>query len=159
MIKRLIFVLIILLVWILVVEGDRYFALHPTSAMPSNVSNSNNNNSLSDSPAPTITIEDNKLQERIQSQLYSSISTGMTYEEVSSIIGWQGVLIYQTQVNLGGKAIETKVYQWNYNVYSHTVPTTNNFDRDRIIHPYQNLTLEFQDNVLVELPISMVEPY
>lgn len=158
MIKRLIFVLIILLVWILVVEGDRYFALHPTSAMP-RAGNSHNNINLSNSPAPTITIEDNKLQEQIQSQLYSSISTGMTYEEVSSIIGWQGVLVYQAQVNVSGKAIETKVYQWNYDdVYSHTVPT-NNFEKDRIIHPYQNLTLEFQNNVLVELPVSRVEPY
>ena len=142
---------------------NRYFALDPTSAMPPGAGNSNNIN-LSNSPAPTITVEDDlakepSLQEQIRSQLYNSISTGMTYEEVSSIIGWQGVLVYQTQVNLSGKAIETKVYQWNYDdVYSHTVPT-NNFEKDRIIHPYQNLTLEFQNNILIELPVSRVEPY
>ena len=148
-IKRFIFVLIILLACILAVESDRYFN-HPISAMPPGISHNNGN--LSNPYAEVITekdlIEDPSLQEKIRTQLYSSISTGMTYEEVSSIIGWQGVLIYQTQTNVGGKAIETKIYQWN-DVDARIV--SNRFGKDGIIDPYRNLTLEFQDDVLVEL--------
>ena len=149
MIRRFIFVLIILLVWIIVVQSDRYFN-HSISAMPSGIGHSNSN--LSD-PAEVI-IESDSTEapspQKIRSQLYSNISTGMTYEEVSSIIGWQGILIYQTKVNVGGKAIETKVYQWN----DLDAGIISNLGKE-IVDPYRNLTLEFQDDVLVELPSKM----
>ena len=147
MIRRFIFVLIILLVWIIVVQSDRYN--HSISAMPSGIGHSSN---LSD-PAEVIIESDlteDPSPQKIRSQLYSNISTGMTYEEVSSIIGWQGILIYQTKVNVGGKAIETKVYQWN----DLDAGIISNLGKE-IVDPYRNLTLEFQDNVLVELPSEM----
>ena len=56
----------------------------------------------------------NSLQNQIQSELYNSISSCMTYEEVSSIIGWEGVLIYEYEVDDSGESIQTQVYQWNY---------------------------------------------
>ena len=153
MIRRLIFVLIILLVWILVLESnyaaptltDRYFD-RSISAMPSGIGHSNSNLSA---PAEVI-IESDLTDPGLNRSRYSSIATGMTYQEVSSIIGWEGILIYQDRVNIGGKAIETKVYQWN-DVDSRIV--SNRFSKE--IDPYRNLTLEFQDDVLVELPSRM----
>ncbi len=151
MIRRFVFVLIILLVWILVIQSDRYFN-DPISAMPSGIGHSNSNLSDLEVIIESDLIKDPNLQE-IQSQ-YSSISTGMTYEEVSSIIGWQGILIYQDRVNVAGKAIETKVYQWN-DVDARIV--SNRFGKERIVDPYRNLTLEFQDDVLVELSVPRIQ--
>ena len=145
MIRRFIFILIILLVWISVVQSDRYFN-HSISAMPPGIGHSNSNLSA---PAEVV-IESDLTDPGLNRSRYSSIATGMTYQEVSSIIGWEGILIYQDRVNIGGKAIETKVYQWN-DVDSRIV--SNRFSKE--IDPYRNLTLEFQDDVLVELPSRM----
>lgn len=101
--------------------------------------------------------EHNNLQNQVRSQLYNSISSGMSYEEVSSIIGWKGVLIYETEIDNGGIIVRSQVYQWNYDdVYSSNIST--NFPRARILDPYQNLTLEFQNNILVDRPFSDSKP-
>lgn len=121
-----------------------------------------NNINLDNSPAPTIDrnlgteYRDDSLQNSIRSELYNSISLGMTYEEVSSIIGWKGVLIYESEVNNGGKVIRTKVYQWNHdelNLNNTSLTSSDkkwrNLDRD--------LTLEFQDNILIDNTHSDLE--
>lgn len=162
--NRLVFSLILLLGWIIFIVFDRGFFFDRIAAMPENTIN---NNDLNNSPAPNIRgdlgIEDNSLQEnnlqnQIQSELYNSISTGMSYEEVRSIIGWDGVLLYENKVNNGERIIQTKVYQWNKeDVYStNTIYSTSN----RVGNPNfsENLTLEFQDNLLINKTFSDLKP-
>jgi hypothetical protein len=160
--NHLVFSGIVILGWIIFIAINKGFFFNQLFAMPGNIINNSSN-----FPAPTIDrdlgIEDNKLQDRnlqnqIQSELYDSISSGMSYEEVSSIIGWSGVLVYENEVKDGGKIIQTKVYQWNHeDVYS-TDTTSINSERAGIINPYGTLTLEFQDDILVEKTFSDLKP-
>lgn len=162
--NRLVFSLILLLGWIIFIVFDRGFFFDQIAAMPENTIN---NNDLNNSPAPSIRgnlgIEDNSLQEdnlqnQIQSELYNSISTGMSYEEVRSIIGWDGVLLYENKVDNGEKMIQTKVYQWNKeDVYS-TDSTSGTSNRLSNPNFYGNLTLEFQDNLLINKNFSDLKP-
>ena len=157
--NRLVLSAILLFGWIILVAINRGSFFSKISAMPQN-----NINSLDNSPAPTIDrnlgteYRDDSLQNQIRSELYNSISSGMSYEEVSSIIGWKGVLIYENKINNGEEVIITKVYQWNYD----DIYTNNNvsadFERSRIVNPDKNLTLEFQDNVLIEQTFSDLKP-
>ena len=156
--NRLVFSGILISGWIVFVAVNRDFFFGQLSAMPGDAINNSSN-----FPIPTIDwdlgIEDNKLQDRnlqnqTQSELYDSISSGMSYEEVSSIIGWSGVLVYENEVKDGGEIIQTKVYQWDHeDVYS-TDTTSINAERTGIINPYGTLTLEFQDDILVEKTFS-----
>lgn len=82
----------------------------------------------------------------------------MTYEEVSSIIGWKGVLIYETEINEGGRIVRSQVYQWNYDDISSNNTVSADSQRARIVNPYQNLTLEFQDNILIDRSSSGLKP-
>ncbi|MBE9048329.1 hypothetical protein IQ255_28745 [Pleurocapsales cyanobacterium LEGE 10410] len=153
----LVFTVILLFSWIVFIAINRGFFIDKASSMPRGAIDN-----LGNSPAPTIRddlgIKNNDLQNQIRSELYNSISTGMTYEEVSSIIGWEGVLIYENEDNDGGKIIRTKVYQWNYDdIYSHNTVSADSA-RARIINPYKNLTLEFQDNILIEQTFSELKP-
>lgn len=160
--NRLVFSGILISGWIVFVAVNRNFFFGQLSAMPGDTINNSSN-----FPTPTIDrdlgIEDNKLQDRnlqnqIQSELYDSISSGMSYKEVSSIIGWSGVLVYENEVKNGGEIIQTKVYQWNHeDVYS-TDTTSINSERAGIINPYGTLTLEFQDDILVEKTFSDPKP-
>ncbi|MEM7714626.1 MAG: hypothetical protein AAF349_13805 [Cyanobacteria bacterium P01_A01_bin.68] len=75
----------------------------------------------------------------IKHQLYNSISEGMSYDEVRSILGWDGILIYQNDINYGDTHIDEKIYQWN-NHKSENVGEMN---------PYWSVTLQFQNNTLV----------
>ena len=160
--NRLVFSGILISGWIIFVAVNRDFFFGQLSAMPGDAINNSSN-----FPAPTIDrdlgIEDNKLQDsnlqnQIQSELYDSISSGMSYEEVSSIIGWSGVLVYENEVKDGGEIIQTKVYQWDHeDVYS-TDTTSINSERTGIVNPYGTLTLEFKDNILVEKTFSDLKP-
>jgi hypothetical protein len=160
--NRLVFAVILLSGWIIFIAINQGLFFDKLSAMPGDTINNSSN-----SHAPTIRqdlgIEDNELQDsnlqnQIQSELYNSISSGMSYEEVSSIIGWQGVLIDENEVENGGKIVKTKVYQWNYeDVYS-TDTTSVNSERAGTINPYWNLTLEFQNDLLIDKTFSDLNP-
>jgi uncharacterized protein YeeX (DUF496 family) len=160
--NRLIFSGILISAWIVFIAINKNFFFDQLLAMPGDIINNSSNFS-----APTIErdlgIEDNKLQDsnlqnQIQSELYDSISSGMSYEEVSSIIGWSGVLIYENKVKDAGAIIQTKVYQWDHeDVYS-TNTTSINSERAGIINPYGTLTLEFQDDILVDKTFSYLKP-
>ncbi len=83
---------------------------------------------------------------QIRQNLYNSISEGMSYDEVRSIIGWDGVLIYTNEIDYGGRKIKEKIYQWNnQDIYS------TNYDPQRAgdLNPYWSVTLQFQDGALV----------
>lgn len=155
--NRLVFSAILLFGWIIFVAINRGFFSNKISVMAQNTINSSGN-----SPAPTIdrnlgNLKDDSLQHQIRSELYNSISTGMTYEEVSSIIGWKGVLIYESEVNNGGKIIRTEVYQWNYDdLYPNSTFSTDS--ETGLENLYKNMTLEFQDNVLTDSNFSNLKP-
>ncbi|MBV6625354.1 MAG: hypothetical protein KI793_20900 [Rivularia sp. (in: Bacteria)] len=86
------------------------------------------------------------IQSLINQQLYNSISEGMSYDEVRSIIGWDGVLIYKNNINLGDTHINEKIYQWNnQDIYA------NNYNAQNVgdINPYWSVTLQFQNNNLI----------
>ncbi|MEO1378305.1 MAG: hypothetical protein AAFW70_29355 [Cyanobacteria bacterium J06635_10] len=86
-----------------------------------------------------ITIRRINIQSPIRHQLYNSISEGMSYDEVRSILGWDGILIYKNDINYGDTHIDEKIYQWN-NDKSENVGEMN---------PYWSVTLQFQNNTLV----------
>lgn len=161
--NRLVFSAIILLGWFVFVIFERGYFFDKILAMPRNTIN---NNGLNNSPAPSINrdlgIEDNNFQDpiqnQVQSELYNSISSGMSYEEVRSIIGWDGVLIYENEVNNGEKMIQTKVYQWNNEDINSTDTTSINSAKAGMTNLYWNLTLEFQDNLLVDKTYSDLKP-
>jgi hypothetical protein len=83
---------------------------------------------------------------QINQDLYNSISTGMTYAEVRAIIGWDGVLIYQNEINFAGGKIREKIYQWNnYDIYS----SDNESQTVDDPNPYWSITLQFQNDILI----------
>lgn len=85
-------------------------------------------------------------QPRIRRDLYNSVSEGMSYDEVRSVIGWDGVLIYTNEFDYGGRVIKEKIYQWNnQDIYSR------NYDSQKAgdLNPYWSVTLQFQDDALV----------
>ena len=86
------------------------------------------------------------IQSPIKRQLYNSISEGMSYDEVRSIIGWDGVLIYKNDINYGDTPINEKIYLWNnQDIYSSQYKSQNAGE----INPYWSVTLQFQNNTLV----------
>ncbi|MCX7592525.1 MAG: hypothetical protein N2235_01955 [Fischerella sp.] len=91
--------------------------------------------------------QETNLQFQIKQDLYNSISTGMSYDEVRAIIGWDGILIYQNDIDYAGGKIHEKIYQWNnQDIYS-----TDN-------HPYWSVTLQFQNNILIQKASFNLEP-
>ena len=157
-INRLFIAAILLSGWFVFVVINRGFFAKKISAMPQN-----NLNNLGNSPAPTIDrnlgveYREDDLQSQIRSELYNSISPGMTYEEVSSIIGWKGVLIYDSEVGNRGETVRTKVYQWNYEDFDPNNSFSISSER-KWGDLYKNLTLEFQDNILIDRTFTNSEP-
>ena len=79
----------------------------------------------------------------------------MSYEEVSSIIGWKGVLLYEYEYNDGLETVYTKVYQWN----SGDLNSLNSISaRGGVLNPYASITLEFQNDLLVDRPFPGLQP-
>ena len=108
------------------------------------------NNSLFNLPnqnsLQNITIRRIKIKSPIKHQLYNSISEGMSYDEVRSILGWDGVLIYKNDINYGDTHIDEKIYQWNnQDIYS----TDYKYQNVGEMNPYWSVTLQFQNNSLV----------
>lgn len=154
--NRLVFSAILLFGWIVFAAINRSLFFNKISAIAQNNIYSDN------SPAPTIdrnlgNLNNDSLQHQVRSELYNSISLGMTYEEVSSIVGWKGVLVYESEVNNGGKIMRTKVYQWNYNdLYPNSIFSTDS--ETGLGNLYKDVTLEFQDNVLIDRSSSNFKP-
>jgi hypothetical protein len=94
-----------------------------------------------------IEIQDRNLPSEIRQDLYNSISTGMSYDQVRAIIGWDGILIYENDIDTAEGKIRETVYQWNNEDIYH------NDDRYESIDPiglYWNVTLQFQNNILIQ---------
>ena len=97
-------------------------------------------------PTKPIQTQNRRYKPQIRRDLYNSISEGMSYDEVRSIIGWDGVLIYTNNLDYSGKAIEEKIYQWNDR---DTFSPTYNPQGAGDLNPYWSVTLQFQDDALI----------
>ncbi len=70
----------------------------------------------------------------------------MSYDEVRSMIGWDGILIYENNIDSVDGQIREKIYEWNnQDVYL----TDYESKRADIINPYWSLTLRFQNDILI----------
>lgn len=150
-ITRLLLGAILLSGWLLLAVFNRYLAIDKILAMPRNTSDN-----ISNLPASTIeqnsNFNDDPLQNQIQSELYNSISSGMTYAEVSSIIGWEGILIYENKVREGERTIHIKVYRWNYQEgHLGNIVSEDSMENET---ENRNLVLEFQNDILLEQNFS-----
>lgn len=96
----------------------------------------------------------------IREELYDSISVGMTYEQVIAIIGWDGVLIYENDIDTADGKIHEQVYQWN----NQGIYTSNNNEQklgDRSIYNrsiYSSIKLRFQNDILVNKSFVILKP-
>ncbi|PSB01725.1 hypothetical protein [Merismopedia glauca] len=86
------------------------------------------------------------LPPELRNTLYNSISIGMSYDEVRAIIGWDGILIYENEIDSPEGQIHEKIYQWNNeDIYldDDSLPTTDEKNS------YWSVTLQFQNNILI----------
>ncbi|WP_414579590.1 hypothetical protein [Anabaena sp. CCY 9402-a] len=91
----------------------------------------------------------------IREELYDSISVGMTYQQVIAIIGWDGVLIYDNNIDTADGKIHEQVYQWN----NQDIYTSENYEQklgDRSI--YSSIKLRFQNDILVNKSFVILKP-
>ncbi|MCC5629954.1 hypothetical protein LC613_18680 [Nostoc sphaeroides CHAB 2801] len=93
----------------------------------------------------TIQIQQINLSSEIRENLYNSISTGMSYDEVRSILGWDGILIYENNIDSPDGQIHEKIYQWN----NQDVYLTDYESQRSDINPYWSFTLRFQNDILI----------
>ncbi|WP_375512184.1 hypothetical protein [uncultured Nostoc sp.] len=93
----------------------------------------------------TIQIQQINFSSEIRENLYNSISTGMSYDEVRSILGWDGILIYENNIDSADGQIHEKIYQWN----NQDVYLTDYESQRGDINPYWSVTLIFQNNILI----------
>ena len=139
--KYLILLAVALLAWIAFIYSHRVFSITqmPTFFMNSmfKVFNQNTNE--------TIQIKQINLSSEIRGNLYNSISTGMSYDEVRSILGWDGILIYENNIDSADGQIHEKIYQWN----NQDVYLTDYESQRADINPYWSVTLRFQNNILI----------
>ncbi|WP_219884580.1 hypothetical protein [Merismopedia glauca] len=97
-------------------------------------------------PQDNLRIEPRNSQSEITQDIYNSISTGMSYDEVLAIIGWEGILIYERDIGSAGGRIREKIYQWNdQDVYF----TDYRSQKVGQINPYWIVTLQFQNDILI----------
>jgi hypothetical protein len=82
----------------------------------------------------------------VKQELYNSISTGMTYEEVRSIIGWDGNLIYENNIDYADRKIYEKIYQWNSQDIDFIDYESRNIG---VTNLYWSVILQFQDGILI----------
>ncbi|WP_324972390.1 hypothetical protein [Nostoc sp.] len=139
--KYSIFLAVALLTWIAFIYSHRVFSMAP---MPTFFINSmfkvfkQNTNE-------TIQIKQINLSSEIRENLYNSISTGMSYDEVRSILGWDGILIYENNIDSPNGQIHEKIYQWN----NQDVYLTDYKSQRRDINPYWSVTLRFENDILI----------
>lgn len=140
--KYSIFLAIVLFAWIAFIYSHRVFSIiHKPTFFMNSMSKVFNQNT-----DDNIQIQQMNLSSEIRENLYNSISTGMSYDEVRSIIGWDGILIYENNIDSVDGQIHEKVYEWNnQDVYL----TDYESKRADIINPYWSLTLRFQNDILI----------
>jgi hypothetical protein len=97
-------------------------------------------------PNKAIQIKQINLSSEIRENLYNSISTGMSYDEVRSILGWDGILIYENNIDSADGQIHEKIYQWNNQDFYLTDYESQRAD---VINPYWSFTLRFQNGILI----------
>lgn len=107
---------------------------------------------------PQINIPKNQprgLLSDIREDLYNSISTGMSYDEVIAIIGWEGILIYQNDIDSAEGRIHEQVYQWSYqDVYGNDY----DYPESSYINLYWSVTLQFHNNILIKKASFNLQP-
>lgn len=91
----------------------------------------------------------------IKQELYDSISVGMTYEQVIAIIGWDGVLIYENNIDVADGKIHEQVYQWNNQDIYLTEDEAHNLVNTSL---YGSMTLKFQNNILIKKSSLNIKP-
>ena len=69
----------------------------------------------------------------------------MSYDEVRSILGWDGILIYENNIDSPDGQIHEKIYQWN----DQDVYLTDYESQRADINPYWSVTLRFQNDILI----------
>lgn len=100
-------------------------------------------------------IQQINLSSEIRENLYNSISPGMSYDQVRSIIGWDGILIYENNIDSADGQIHEKFYQWNnQDVYL----TDYESQRGDVINPYWSVTLRFQNDILLNKASFNLQP-
>ena len=102
----------------------------------------------------TIQIKQINFSSEIRENLYTSISTGMSYDEVRSIIGWDGILIYENNIDFADGQIHEKIYQWN----DQDVYLTDYESQRADINPYWSVTLRFQNDILINKASLNLQP-
>ncbi|MEH1942514.1 MAG: hypothetical protein V7L01_20175 [Nostoc sp.] len=149
--KYSIFLAVVLLAWIAFKYSPRVLYLNQMPIFSTNsmfkVFNQN--------PYNNIQIQQRNLSSEIRENLYNSISPGMSYDEVRSIIGWDGILIYENNIDSPDGQIHEKFYQWNDgDVYLSDYES----QRADVINPYWSVTLRFQNNILINKPSFNLQP-
>ena len=148
--KYSIFLAVAFLTWIAFIYSHRVFSITqmPTFFMNSmfKVFNQNTNE--------TIQIKQINFSSEIRENLYTSISTGMSYDEVRSIIGWDGILIYENNIDFADGQIHEKIYQWN----DQDVYLTDYESQRADINPYWSVTLRFQNDILINKASLNLQP-
>ncbi len=149
--KYSILLAVALLAWVAFIYSHRVVSIAqmPTFFMNSMFKVFNQN------PHDTIQIQQRNLPSEIREKLHNSISTGMSYNEVRSIIGWDGILIYENNIDFADGQIHEKIYQWNnQDVYltDYESPRTDD------MNPYWSLTLRFQNDILINKASFNLQP-
>lgn len=112
-------------------------------------------------PQGNINLERTGSPSQIRQDLYNSIYTGMSYDEVRSIIGWDGILIYENDIDGVGGKIREKTYQWNsqdVDATDYGSPTDYRSQKTDERSLYWSVTLEFQNNVLINKSSLNLQP-
>jgi hypothetical protein len=149
--KYSILLAVALLVWVTFIYSHRTVSITqiPTFFMNSIFKVFNQN------PRETIQIQQINLPDEFRENLYNSISTGMSYDEVRSIIGWDGILIYENNIDSANGKIYEKVYQWNNQDVDFTDSESQRADE---INPYWSVTLRFQNDILINKASFNLQP-
>ncbi len=149
--KYSILLAVALLAWIAFTYSHRVFSI---TQMPTLFTNSMFK-VFNQNPRETIQINQGNLPSEIRENLYNSISTGMSYDEVRSILGWDGILIYENNIDSADKPIHEKIYQWNNeDVYL----TDYESQRTDVMNLYWSVTLTFQNDILINKASFNLKP-
>lgn len=128
--------------WIILIYFQRDFFL---SQFP-NLSVSSMWRIFQQNPQTGVQIQPSRIQSEIKRDLYNSLSPGMSYDEVRNLIGWDGILIYEHEVDYSDTKIHEKIYQWSHqDIYAGEHDLSNAGE----INPYWSVTLQFQNDILI----------
>ncbi|MBD2729167.1 hypothetical protein H6G96_23330 [Nostoc sp. FACHB-892] len=140
--KYSILLAVVLLAWITFIYVHRVVSITPMSTFFIN----SMFKIFPQKPNKAIQIKQINLSSEIRENLYNSISTGMSYDEVRSILGWDGILIYENNIDSADGQIHEKIYQWNNQDFYLTDYESQRAD---VINPYWSFTLRFQNGILI----------